>query len=107
MNIRAVTVERGIATLTHQSHLSTLLFIGNSRSRNPENTSVREIGTSSQSVDMEAAQAELEGGYYDDEDSDAWSEERDEDRDEEIQQQDRSIIHNTSPDIVGGSDLQI
>ena len=56
---------------------------------------------------MEAAQAELEGGYYDDEDSDAWSEERDEDRDEEIQQQDRSIIHNTSPDIVGGSDFQI
>jgi len=102
MNIRSITVERGIATLARQSQLPRLL--SRRGSQNPENVDAREMDISSESMNaptsIQAAQAELEGGYYDDEDSDVWCEEQDEDQDEdqdeEIQQEDRGVIRSTS-----------
>lgn len=88
MNIRAITVDRGIAMLAHQSRLSILFSFSSRGSRNHRNTGVGEIGTSSVDVISSPTgiaarqeEEELEGGYYDD----------DEDRDdEEIIQEDRS-----------------
>ena len=84
MNIRAITVDRGIAALAYQSRLSTLFSFSSHGSCNRHNTGVGEIGTSSVDVILSPTLAgiaarqeeeELEGGYYDDEDNDAWFEE--------------------------------
>jgi hypothetical protein len=84
MSIRAITVERGIATLAYQSGLSTIFSSYGSRNRH--NAGVGEIGAStvdaiSSPTGVPAIQEEeeLEGGYYDDEE------------DEEIIQEDRSM----------------
>ena len=91
MNIRAVTVERGIATLAHQSRPSILFSFSSHGGRNPHNASVGQVSASSvdatsSPTDIPAGQEEeeLEGGFYDDEDDDAWLEERDTDEDGEI-----------------------
>ena len=96
MNIRALTVERGIATLAHQSHLSTLFSFSSHGGRNHHNTGIGEVGANSvDAISSPVQQGEdgLEGGYYDDEDNDAWfdSEEQDNDEDEEIIQMDRNM----------------
>lgn len=95
-------MERGIATLAHQSHFPTLLSLSIRSGRNPDNAgSAGGIDTSSvEAVLSSTAQQgeELEGGYYDDED-DAWCQERegDEDIDDlEIKREDRSIVPSTS-----------
>jgi hypothetical protein len=94
MNIRALTVERGIATLAHQSRLSTLFSFSSHGGRNRHNAGVGEVGASSvdaipTGIQVPARQQEEElGGYYDDDDSDAWFEERE---DGEIIQEDRSM----------------
>lgn len=96
MNIRAITVERGIATLANQSRLSSLLPFSSHGSRN---RGVGEIGASSvdgisspAGIPARQEEEELEGGYDDDdEDNDARFEERDDDGVEEIIQEDRSM----------------
>ena len=91
MNIRAITVERGIVTLVHQSQLPTLLSLNSRGRRHPDNaeTGTDPVGTISSPTDNPERQEEeeLEGGFYDYENSDTWSE-----NDEEIQQEDRSVI---------------
>ena len=92
MNIRAVTVERGIATLAHQSRPSILFSFSSHRGRH--NASVGQVGASSvdaipspTGIPAGQEEGELEGGFYDDEDDDAFFEERDNDHhdeDEEI-----------------------
>ena len=100
MNIRALTVERGITTLTNQSRLSTLFSFSSHGGRNRRNAGAREVGASSVDVipsptgiPARQEEKELEGGYYDDEDDDAWFEERDNDGlgNEEIIQEDRNM----------------
>ena len=98
MNIRALTVERGITTLVHQAHLSTLFSFNSHGGRNRDNAGVGEVRASSVGVissltGIPARQEELEGGYYDYEDDDAWfdSEEHDNDEGEEIIQEDRNM----------------
>lgn len=68
-------MERGIATLTHQSLLPTLLSLSSHGSHKPDNSGAREIGTST--VDAVLSRTgvpghgeELEGGFYDYEDED-------------------------------------
>ena len=89
MNIRAVTVERGIATLAHQSRPS-ILFSFSSHRRGRHNASVEQVGASSADaissptgIPARQEEEELEGGFYDDEDDDAWFEERDNDHHDE------------------------
>ena len=99
MNIRALTVERGITTLAYQSRLSTLFSFSTSHSgRNRHNAGVGDVGANS--VDAISSpigipeEEELEGAYYDDDedDDDAWYEERDNDHeDEEIMEEERSM----------------
>ena len=102
MNIRALTVERGIAALAHQSHLSTLFSLSSHSGRNSHNAGVGEVvGTNSVDVissptgiPARQGREELEGGYYyddDDDDNNAWFEVQDNDEDEEIIQEDRSM----------------
>ena len=83
MNIRAITVERGIVTLVHQSQLPTLLSLNSHGRHHPDNA---ETGTDSVDT-ISSPTEELEGGFYDYENSDIWSED-----DDEIQQEDRSVI---------------
>ena len=99
MNIRALTVERGISTLAEQSHLSTLFSFSSRVDRNRRNAGVQvglgEVGAGSATPGVPARQGEeeLEGGFFDDEDDDVWFEERhDNEDDEEIVQEDRSIF---------------
>lgn len=100
MNIRALTVERGITTLAHQSHLSTLFsFSSHGGHNHSRNAGGGEVGAGSVDaissptrIPVRQGEEELEGGYYDDEDNDAWFEERDNDEDEEIIQVDRNMI---------------
>ena len=91
MNIRAITVERGIATLVHQSQLPTLLSLNSRDRRHPDNaeTGTDPVDTISSPTDNPDRQEEeeLEGGFYDYENSDIWSEDE-----EEVQQEDRSVI---------------
>jgi hypothetical protein len=105
MNIRAITVERGIATLAHQTRLSILLSLS---SRDPDNAgagggraSAVDDVSSPTGISAQRYEEELEGGYYDDEDNDAWFEERDEG--EEIQEEDRSV---TRTGITRGNDVE-
>jgi len=100
MNIRAITVERGIATLANQSRLSSLLP---SRSRD---RGVGEIGPSSVNgnssptgIPARQGEEEFEGGDDDDDDNGARFEERDEDEDEEIIQEDRSMTRASGKDV--------
>ena len=91
MNIRAITVERGIATLTRQSPLPTLSSLSSRGDRNPDNAGAGGVGAVLSSPRIPAQQEEeLEGGYYNDE----------EDEDGEIRQEDRSVINSTSVDDV-------
>jgi len=87
MNIRAITVERGIATLAHQSRLSTLFSISSHDSRNRHNAGIGELGASSvdaisspTGISVRQEEDELEGGYDDDDEEE-----------EEIIQEDRSM----------------
>ena len=80
-------MERGIATLAHQSRLSILFSFTSSShgGRNRHNASVGDVlgassvdGISSPTgVPALQEEEELEGGYDDDEDDDAWFGERD------------------------------
>ena len=86
MNIRAVTVERGIATLAHQSRPSILFSFSSHRGRH--NASVGQVGASSADaissptgIPARQEEDELEGGFYDDEDD--GFEERDNDHEDE------------------------
>ena len=86
MNIRAVTVERGIATLAHQSRPSILFSFSSHRGRH--NASVGQVGASSADaissptgIPARQEEDELEGGFYDDEDDEF--EERDNDHEDE------------------------
>jgi hypothetical protein len=76
MSIRAITVERGIATLAHQIGLSTISSSHGIHNRHNTASGVGEIG-----ADAIQEEEELEGGYDDD------------DEEEEIIQEDRSVIH--------------
>ena len=108
MNIRALTVERGITTLAHQSRLSTLFSFSTSHSgRNRHNAGVGDVGTRSvdaisspTGIPARQEEEELEGGYYDDEDDDdAWFEERDNNHeDEEIMEEERSMTRRGEED---------
>lgn len=109
MNIRAITVERGIATLAQQSRLSTqLLFSSTHASRDSHDAGAR--GISAGTVDAVSSPTgdpsrqegeELEGGYYDDEDNDVWFEEQDEDEEEDdIREEDRNMTRSTNGDDV-------
>ena len=69
LNIRSITVERGIATLAHQTYLPTLL----SRSNNRSDSNVRGISSVPailSRISGEEAE-ELEGWYPNDEDGDS------------------------------------
>lgn len=66
MNIRSITVERGIATLAHQTHLPTLLSLSRSTSDNVDASSVEAI-SSRTGVPAGQEEWELEGGYFDEE----------------------------------------
>lgn len=79
-------MERGITTLVQQGQLITLLSLSNRTSRNPDNTGAGEVGASSVDTPRQEEE-ELEGGFYDYED-------------EEIRQEERSVICRTSPDDV-------
>ena len=107
MNIRALTVERGIATLAHQSRPSILFSFTSSShgGRNRHNASVGDVpgassvdGISSPTgVPARQEEEELEGGYDDDdEDDDAWFGERDND---EIILEDRNTTRHGEDDI--------
>ena len=95
MNIRAITVERGIATLVHQSQLPTLLSLHSRGRRHHENaeTGTDPVDTISSPTDNPERQEEeeLQGGFYDHENGDIWSED-DEASEGELQQEDRSAI---------------
>lgn len=101
MSIRALTVERGITTLAHQSCLYTLFSFSTSHSgRNRHNAGVGDVGacsvdaiSSPTGIPARQEEKELEGGYYDDEDGDdAWFKERNNDHeDEDIMEEDRSM----------------
>ena len=89
MSIRAITVERGIVTLAHESQLPTLNGRGR---RNPNNVGTRRTGTDS--VDTISSptgnldrqeEEELEGGFNDYENNDIWSEDDEDSEEEEIQ----------------------
>lgn len=78
-------MERGIATLAYQSRLSILLSLSSFGSRDPDNagagggrTSAVDDVLSPIGISTQRDEGELEGGYDDDEDNDAWFEERDE-----------------------------
>ena len=93
MNIRALTVQRGISTLAEQSHHLSALFSFSSRGR--RNAVVGEVGDGSASgIPTRQGEEELEGGFLDDEDDNVWFEERDNvnNDDNEIIQEDRSFI---------------
>jgi hypothetical protein len=93
MNIRALTVERGIAVLANQSRLSTLLSFSSRGGGNRHNAGGTSMDVISSPTGIPARQGEeeLEGGYYDEEDDDVWFEGRDNAEDEEIIQEDRSM----------------
>ena len=91
-------MERGIATLAHQSQPSILFSFSSHGGRNRQNASVGQVGASSvdgisspTGVPAQQEEEGLEGGYDDDEDNDAWFGERDNDEDEEIIEVNRSV----------------
>ncbi|KAF8816032.1 hypothetical protein BYT27DRAFT_7238073 [Phlegmacium glaucopus] len=90
MNIRAITVERGIAMLSHQTHLPTLFSFttGHSSSNSASANSVQAISSRTGVPQVREEEGELEGGYYDDDGDDEglWRQEQD----EAIIQEDRS-----------------
>ena len=105
MNIRSTTVERGIATLTHQTHLPTLLSLSRSSSSTIGNGASSVEAISSRTgvpvrQDDSLEEWELEGGYFDGDDEESrgpgWflgRGDRDEDNENEaIRQSDRIII---------------
>ena len=96
MNIRALTVERGIATLATQSRLSTLFSFSSHNRAGAGGTSSVDVISSPTGIPARQGEdsEELEGGFYDeeDDDSDACFEERDNAEDEEIILEDRSVI---------------
>jgi len=67
MNIRSIIVERGIATLAHQTHLPTLLSLSRSNHNTSDNASVEAI-SSRTGVPAQQEEWELEGGHFDDDD---------------------------------------
>ena len=83
-------MERGIATLVHQTQLTTLLSSSNRSDRNPDNAG--EVGASTVDVVSSSRmtprqeEAELDGGFYD-HDDDIWYEEQYENEDEVIRQE--------------------
>jgi len=105
MNIRAITVERGIAKLVQ----STLSFSSRgSRDRDPDdagdgvgrvNNDYADAVSSPTGIPARRVEEELERGYYNDEDDDAWFEERDSE-DEEIKNDDGSMTRSTNMDDV-------
>lgn len=68
MNIRSITVERGIATLAHQTHLATLLSLSRSRNTgdNASASSVEAISSRTGARQDSQEKWELEGGHFDD-----------------------------------------
>jgi len=68
MNIRSLMVERGIATLAHQTHLSTLFSFSRSRNTgdNAGASSVEAISSRLGARQDSQEIWELEGGHFDD-----------------------------------------
>ena len=105
MNIRSITVERGIATLAHQTHLPTLLSFSRSSRNSGDNASVEAISSRTGVPAREDSQEEweLEGGQIDDEESEGgwFLERRDEaDENEAIRKGDRRFISRSADDKV-------
>ena len=111
MNIRAVTVERGIATLAHQSRPSILFSFVSLGGWNRHNAGVGEVGFVSvkNSVNanlpptgIQVQENELEGGY-DGEEDEVGFEDRDDDKDEHIIQEDRRSVIGGEKDVERGA----
>lgn len=95
MNIRAITVDRGIATLVHQAHLPTFLSFSRAGASSVEAISSR---TGVPAAGQE--ETELEGGYSDDEgDEGPWRLERDEDDEHEVIRQEDSRMSTRADDV--------
>lgn len=110
MNIRSLTVERGIATLRHQTHLRTIFSVSRSSSNTNDNASGSSMEAISSRRGVPAREEDslkewelLEGGHFDgDEESKGpgWFLERrdDELENETIRQGDRRIIRRADDD---------
>jgi hypothetical protein len=103
MNIRSITVERGIATLAHQTHLPTLFSVSRNGNNTSDNANAGSVEAISSRTGVPAIQEEsleeweLEGGHFDeDEESKGpgrFLERKDEDDENEtIRQGDRRVI---------------
>ena len=106
MNIRSITVERGIATLAHQTHLPTLLSLSRSSSKTSDNVSVEAISSRTGVPARQDLQEEwvLEGGHFDDDEESEgpgrFLERKDEaDENEAIGQDDRRISRRADDDV--------
>ena len=107
MNIRSITVERGIATLSHQTHLPTLLFPGSHSSRNTGgNVGASSVEAISSRTGVPAREEDsLEEWELEDDEEESerpgWFLERtdEDDENEAIKQVDRRIIRGDDDDV--------
>ena len=106
MNIRSITVERGIATLAHQTHLPILLSSSNNSRNSSDNASVEAISSRTGVPPRQDSQEEweFEGHFDDDEECEGsgwFLERRDEaDENEATRQGDRRVISTHADDHV-------
>lgn len=106
MNIRSITVERGIATLTHQTHLRTILSLSRSSNNTSDNVGASSVEAISSRTGVPAARQEdyleeweLEEGHFDDHQGPSWFPEGKDEDNEAIRQVDRRIIRCADDDV--------